>query len=158
MQISRRMQRAHNPAEAPPNHSDDRRQVSDLPGGPENRLHPSAVLHNHDQHTGSASPPVRKDTDSSISTVATVLTAALAAEDTNGTAYSSVASSPTNYASQGVFSAKDGASVAPQRRATRRRVGPLTTLQRERAHLIRKMGACPDCRRRRVAVSSSVLL
>jgi hypothetical protein len=44
--------------------------------------------------------------------------------------------------------------VAPQRRASRRRTGPLTAVQRERAHLIRKMGACSDCRRRRVAVST----
>jgi hypothetical protein len=101
---------------------------------------------------------MRKDTSSSISTAATVLTAAtLATDETPGTPYSSVTSSPT-FSNQAIFSARDGSNVGPQRRASRRRTGPLTAVQRERAHLIRKMGACPDCRRRRVAVSSATRL
>jgi hypothetical protein len=104
-----------------------------------------------------ASPPVRKDTSSSISTAATAMTSAtLVTDETPGTPYS-VASSPS-YPAQAVFSAKDGSDVGPQRRASRRRTGPLTAVQRERAHLIRKMGACPDCRRRRVAVSPTPLV
>jgi len=39
------------------------------------------------------------------------------------------------------------------RKASRRRTGPLTSQQRQKAAIIRKLGACPECRRRRVAVS-----
>ena len=49
-----------------------------------------------------------------------------------------------------VFPAKtDTSLVRPPRR---RRTGPLSAIQRERAALIRKLGQCEDCRRRRVAV------
>lgn len=41
--------------------------------------------------------------------------------------------------------------MSNSRRANRRRTGPLSAEQREKAALIRKLGACPDCRRRRVA-------
>jgi hypothetical protein len=82
-----------------------------------------------------------------------VTAATLVTDETPDSPYSSVASSPT-FAAHAVFSARDGSNVAPQRRASRRRTGPLTAVQRERAHLIRKMGACSDCRRRRVAVST----
>lgn len=56
-------------------------------------------------------------------------------------------------ASQSIFSVKDGAEILQNRRASRRRTGPLSAQQREKAALIRKLGACTDCRRRRVAVS-----
>ncbi|KAK4152234.1 hypothetical protein C8A00DRAFT_16424 [Chaetomidium leptoderma] len=147
-------------AEAPPNNNnnnsnsnrDDLRPVSHLPASPENHaVSNNATTEDHVPQTDGASPPVRKDTNSSISTTATALTAeTLTRDETPGTSYSSVASSPT-FAAHPVFSARDGSNVTPQRRASRRRTGPLTTVQRERAHLIRKMGACPDCRRRRVA-------
>jgi hypothetical protein len=96
------------------------------------------------------SPPVRKDTASSISTQAT--TATLASTETTNTSYSAD-TSPNLH--QSIFSVKDGSDVSNSRRTSRRRTGPLSQQQRDRAALIRKLGACNDCRRRRVAVSSS---
>lgn len=140
--------------EASPNNSDNLRPVSRLPASPDAHLTLNAISEDNALQPDGASPPVRKDTSSSISTAATLgNSTTLGTEDTPGTPYSSVASSPTTFAAQAVFSARDGSNVTPQRRASRRRTGPLTAVQRERAHLIRKMGACPDCRRRRVAVS-----
>lgn len=146
------MHPAPNLAEAPPNKSDELRPVQQhLSASPEHHLAGNTTPERHVRHPDSASPPVRKDTSSSTATTATIATlATLASTETVATPYS-VEISPT-FATQGVFSAKDGSSVISQRRASRRRTGPLTTLQRERAHLIRKMGACGDCRRRRVAV------
>jgi hypothetical protein len=142
-------------AGAPPNNSDDPRPASHLPASPEHHLVSNSTPEGYALQADGASPPVRKDTNSSISTAATIVTSATHdTDERSGTPYSSVASSPTTFASQAVFSARDGSNVTPQRRASRRRTGPLTAVQRERAHLIRKMGACPDCRRRRVAVSS----
>lgn len=75
--------------------------------------------------------------------------------ETASTPYSNV-SSPTIGPSQSVFpvtgtSSEGGAS----RRASRRRTGPLSAESRERAGVIRRLGACPDCRRRRVACHPS---
>ncbi|TWU75501.1 hypothetical protein ED733_005508 [Metarhizium rileyi] len=92
------------------------------------------------------SPPPRKDTLSSISTQAT--TATTASAETNNTSYSAE-TSPSLH--QSIFSVKDGSDVSNTRRASRRRTGPLSQQSRERAALIRKLGACHDCRRRRVA-------
>ncbi|CAJ2500030.1 Uu.00g028830.m01.CDS01 [Anthostomella pinea] len=92
-----------------------------------------------------ASPPIRKGTASSTSTTgsdATVITNA--SIDTDSTAYSAESS-------QSIFSIKDGTEISGHRRASRRRTGPLSAQQREKAALIRKLGACGDCRRRRVA-------
>ncbi|EFY86342.1 hypothetical protein MAC_07646 [Metarhizium acridum CQMa 102] len=94
----------------------------------------------------SDSPPPRKDTLSSISTQAT--TATTASAETNNTSYSAD-TSPSLH--QSIFSSKDGSDVSNTRRASRRRTGPLSQQSRERAALIRKLGACHDCRRRRVA-------
>lgn len=95
------------------------------------------------------SSPMRKDTASSNSTNASDGTAVTnASADTNATVYSVESS-------QSIFSVKDGAEVSSNRRASRRRTGPLSAQQREKAALIRKLGACSDCRRRRVAVSCS---
>ncbi|KAH8682343.1 hypothetical protein BX600DRAFT_505947 [Xylariales sp. PMI_506] len=89
--------------------------------------------------------PVRKDTGSSISTAETDVTVTTnTTNDTNSTVYSVESS-------QSIFSVKDGAEIAGNRRASRRRTGPLSAAQREKAALIRKLGACSDCRRRRVA-------
>ncbi|KAI0173574.1 hypothetical protein GGR52DRAFT_580168 [Hypoxylon sp. FL1284] len=89
--------------------------------------------------------PIRKDTASSTSTNATDATAVSnASTDTNSTAYSVESS-------QSIFSVKDGSEISHNRRASRRRTGPLSAQQREKAALIRKLGACADCRRRRVA-------
>ncbi|KAK5992921.1 hypothetical protein PT974_06346 [Cladobotryum mycophilum] len=93
-----------------------------------------------------ASPPLRQDTSSSISTQAT--TATLASTETNNTSYSAD-TSPNLH--QSIFSLKDGSDVSNSRRTSRRRTGPLSQQSRERAALIRKLGACGDCRRRRVA-------
>ncbi|KAI0021188.1 hypothetical protein F4780DRAFT_770397 [Xylariomycetidae sp. FL0641] len=93
-----------------------------------------------------ASPPMRKDTASSTSTVASDSTTVITSNsaDTSSTAYSVESS-------QSIFSVKDGAEISGMRRASRRRTGPLSAQQREKAALIRKLGACGDCRRRRVA-------
>ncbi|KAK8132937.1 hypothetical protein PG999_001110 [Apiospora kogelbergensis] len=89
--------------------------------------------------------PSRKDTASSTSTNVTDATAVTnASSDTNATIYSVESS-------QSIFSVKDGAEISNSRRASRRRTGPLSAQQREKAALIRKLGACQDCRRRRVA-------
>ncbi|PCD45063.1 hypothetical protein AU210_000509 [Fusarium oxysporum f. sp. radicis-cucumerinum] len=56
---------------------------------------------------------------------------------------------------QSIFSIKDGSDVSNNRRTSRRRTGPLSQQSRERAALIRKLGACIDCRRRRVACHPS---
>lgn len=135
-------------AEAPHHHSDDSRPIQHVPTSPRNHI---AAKHSREEHgppLNGTSPPLRQDTTSSVSTTVTSVT--ITTDETAETPYS-VASSPT-FAAQAIFSARDGSDVAPQRRASRRRTGPLTAVQRERAHLIRKMGACPDCRRRRVAV------
>jgi hypothetical protein len=52
---------------------------------------------------------------------------------------------------QSIFTVKEGTDI--NRKPSRRRTGPLTATQREKAALIRKLGACAECRRRRVAVS-----
>ncbi|KAH9894592.1 hypothetical protein F4778DRAFT_784027 [Xylariomycetidae sp. FL2044] len=91
------------------------------------------------------SPPLRKDTASSTSTTASDATIVTnASSDTNATAFSVESS-------QSIFSIKDGSEISHNRRASRRRTGPLSAQQREKAALIRKLGACVDCRRRRVA-------
>ncbi|KAH8899405.1 hypothetical protein GQ53DRAFT_309072 [Thozetella sp. PMI_491] len=144
-------------AEAPPKSDEPRasqqpqQQQPASPGSPRESHHESLG-----SHAESASPPMRKDTNSSTSTTATIATLATIAtsasnlsNETAATGYSLQAS--PSFPSQAVFSVKDGADVAANRRATRRRTGPLSALQRERAALIRKLGACSDCRRRRVA-------
>ncbi|KAL2161405.1 hypothetical protein VTH06DRAFT_7966 [Thermothelomyces fergusii] len=142
-------------AEGPPNSSDSSRPVSHLPASPETHIASKAGPEAHHvlQPDGGASPPTRKDTNSSISTTATLgNSTTVGTDETPGTPYSRLGSPPpSTYAAQGVFSARAETSASPQRRASRRRTGPLTAIQRERAHLIRKIGACPDCRRRRVA-------
>ncbi|KAF4589390.1 Breast cancer suppressor protein BRCT [Ophiocordyceps camponoti-floridani] len=96
------------------------------------------------------SPPPRKDTISSISTQAT--TATLASTETSNTSYSADTSPSLQ---QSIPSVQDGPDVSNSRRTSRRRTGPLSQQSRERAALIRKLGACADCRRRRVACHPS---
>ena len=150
-------------SEAPPN-NDESRNGSNLPatGSPESQSAPphGGHPHEHDRHNGSASPPVRKDTISSTSTTATTSTdATVTSNDTTATALS-IESPSHSYHGQAVFSAAGGDPIlTPHRinsslRPSRRRTGPLSAEQRERAALIRKLRACPDCRRRRVAVSN----
>lgn len=136
--------------------TDDRSQhVYETPQQP--RLPPHAAhlgppeplkIENHsDFSVSQSSPPMRKDTASSTSTNASDTTVVTTTStDTSTTAYSVESS-------QSIFSVKDGSEISSNRRASRRRTGPLSAAQREKAALIRKLGACPDCRRRRVAVS-----
>jgi hypothetical protein len=123
-----------------------------IPGLHDNPLLQAAASspshHHHVYH--STSPPFRKDTSSSISTQATAAT--LASTETSNTSYSAD-TSPNLH--QSIFSVKDGSDVSNSRRTSRRRTGPLSQLSRERAALIRKLGACNDCRRRRVACHPS---
>ncbi|KAI0186323.1 hypothetical protein EV127DRAFT_174009 [Xylaria flabelliformis] len=106
---------------------------------------PLKIENHSDFSVSQSSPPMRKDTASSTSTNASDTTVVTATStDTSTTAYSVESS-------QSIFSVKDGAEISSNRRASRRRTGPLSAAQREKAALIRKLGACPDCRRRRVA-------
>ncbi|TQW08186.1 hypothetical protein IF2G_04062 [Cordyceps javanica] len=99
-------------------------------------------------HYAASAAPLRNETASSVSTQATAATTAtLASSETNPTSYSAD-TSPSLH--QSIFSIKDGTDVSNNRRASRRRTGPLSQQSRERAALIRKLGACHDCRRRRV--------
>ena len=129
--------------EAPPKRNDDDRSGNRTTSPGSGRP---------DHHTPADSPPLRKDTTSSTSTALTAASGStITSGDTSGTSYS-VGSSPT-FPSQGIFSVKDGTDLSNNKgRASRRRTGPLPQDKREKAALIRKMGACLDCRRRRVAV------
>ncbi|KAK4201794.1 hypothetical protein QBC40DRAFT_48751 [Triangularia verruculosa] len=104
-----------------------------------------------------AASPMRQNTNSSTTTVTSQAT-----DGTTPTPYSLDTHTPSSpslataqVAAQAVFNARDGADVTAQRRASRRRTGPLNPEQREKASLIRKMGACGDCKRRRVACHPS---
>ncbi|KAF3355971.1 putative oxidoreductase C2F3.05c [Verticillium dahliae VDG1] len=114
---------------------------------------PSVTSPNHQTlNPNPASPPMRKDTNSSVSTTATMASAGTEmSTETNNTSYS--ADTSPNLTS--IFHIKDGADMSNRVRASRRRTGPLSFQQREKAALIRKLGACPDCRRRRVACHPS---
>ncbi|KAI0452823.1 hypothetical protein F5B21DRAFT_505899 [Xylaria acuta] len=106
---------------------------------------PLKIENHSDFSVSQSSPPMRKDTASSTSTNASDTTVVTTTStDTSTTAYSVESS-------QSIFSVKDGSEISSNRRASRRRTGPLSAAQREKAALIRKLGACPDCRRRRVA-------
>lgn len=103
--------------------------------------------------SASSSPPLRKDTTSSTSTTGTTgsTTTGATVETNNETAYGTSESVSPTYPSQAAFSSREGTDTASNRRPSRRRTGPLSASQREKAALIRKLGACNDCRRRRVA-------
>ncbi|KAJ2902450.1 Tyrosine-protein phosphatase non-receptor type 6 [Zalerion maritima] len=105
------------------------------------------------------SPPTRKDTMSSTSTLSSANNATVSvAIDASATSTVNAEQnpvSPIQSQGQNIFSARDGADIANNRRASRRRTGPLSQQQREKAALIRKLGACHDCRRRRVACHPS---
>ncbi|KAI0392245.1 hypothetical protein F5Y17DRAFT_368681 [Xylariaceae sp. FL0594] len=99
-----------------------------------------------DYSVSQPSPIMRKDTGSSASTHASSDTTAFTASSTDTSATAS-----SVQASLSIFSVVDGSEIPSSRRASRRRTGPLSAAQREKAALIRKLGACVDCRRRRVA-------
>lgn len=101
----------------------------------------------------SVSPPRRMETYSTGSAAGENMSQSRAPSvETTINGYNLSGFSPTNQASQGVFPV-NGADSSQNKRANRRRTGPLTPEQRQRAAIIRKLGACADCRRRRVAVS-----
>ncbi|KAL1888230.1 hypothetical protein Sste5346_009704 [Sporothrix stenoceras] len=100
---------------------------------------------------------MRLDTTTSTSPTVTTVTSGSAvaapAAESGGDSQPYIAGdevSPT-FAAQNIFSVKDGSDLGAIRRPSRRRTGPLSASQREKAALIRKLGACIDCRRRRVA-------
>jgi hypothetical protein len=102
----------------------------------------------------SVSPPRRIETYSSASAAGENSRQSRApSAETTSNSYSLSGFSPTNHASQGFFPV-NGLDSSHNKRANRRRTGPLTEGQRERAAIIRKLGACTECRRRRVAVST----
>lgn len=92
------------------------------------------------------SPSGQPETRSSMNATITNFTTV----DQANTPYSS-ASSPTTGPSQSVFPINENPDGGANRRASRRRTGPLSAESRQRASVIRKLGACQDCRRRRVA-------
>lgn len=95
----------------------------------------------------SASPPSRKDTELSTATSAT--SNSLVSSDTAATTHS-IASSPSAIPGQNLFSVANPEGGEGSR-PNRRRTGPLNPEQRRKAAIIRKVGACDECRRRRVA-------
>lgn len=109
--------------------------------------------------TGSASPPVRQNTTSSVSTMATMAS--------NGTMITlqtvDSPSTPTNDGQahlngQVTFSSTASDGTAKKKGGARRRTGPLTEEQRQRAAFMRRLGACDTCRAKRVGVSITLLL
>ena len=98
-----------------------------------------------------SSPPTRNDANSPVLAQATRVNQR--SSETTNTSYSAD-HSPTLH--QSIFSLKDGADVSNHRRTSRRRNGPLSRQGREKAALIRKLGACDDCKRRRVGVSQKL--
>lgn len=105
----------------------------------------------------STSPPMRHDTISSTSTSTNATSTTipnLTTAETASTPYST-ASSPTNLPSQVVFPINEGSEGGSNKKPSRRRTGPLSAESRERAGMIRKVGACYECRRRRVACHPS---
>lgn len=120
--------------------------------------HGNGSDHRRESWSSSASPRVEKGPYSSASSPGTHVTPpGMHSAETAAARYSIDQFPPTNN-SQGVFSVNDGSDLSQSRRANRRRTGPLTPEQRERAAVMRKLGACKDCRRRRVAVSLTFLL
>ena len=112
-----------------------------------------------------SSPHMRPDSSPSTSPTVTNITngsvmAMTSSENTRNDQSTSSHSTTSNgdmtsptFSPQNVFPITSGSDVSASRRPSRRRTGPLSASQREKAALIRKLGACIDCRRRRVAVS-----
>ena len=140
--------RSTQPSMAPPAEVTSPGQVS---GNDE--YHENGSGQRRESWSSAASPRFEKGPYSSASSpVAHATSSGLPPAGTAATRYGMDRFSPTNV-SQGVFSVNDSSDMSQARRANRRRTGPLTPEQRERAAVMRKLGACKDCRRRRVAVS-----
>lgn len=95
------------------------------------------------------SPRARKDTNSSISTIASAATAATSCSVMSSPALTPTTAVPT----QNIFSLKDGIAPSSSSR-NRRRTGPLAPEARGRAALIRKQGSCANCKRKKIGVSA----
>ncbi|KAK3953540.1 hypothetical protein QBC32DRAFT_209897 [Pseudoneurospora amorphoporcata] len=91
------------------------------------------------------SPRARKDTNSSISTIASAATAATSCSIVSSPALTPTTALPT----QNIFSLKDGNAPSSSSR-NRRRTGPLAPEARGRAALIRKQGSCANCKRKKI--------
>ena len=108
---------------------------------------------------GPVAQPERQNTSSSTATVATTIATQASAETATSTYSLETASDKlvsSQPSSQPRYSATNGIDVTSPRRpsSTRRRQGPLTAEQRRKASVIRRLGACPSCKKRRVAVSA----
>lgn len=97
------------------------------------------------------SPPTQHETTPSTNPASI---ANLTRGETPSAPYSNV-SSPIAGPSHVAFPMNEASERGASRKASRRRTGPLSAESRERAGVIRKVGACPDCRRRRVACDPS---
>lgn len=142
--------RSPSPASGPPRshhldeyHADPHRQAPRIAPRPATPSSSATVPPRYSGFT-----PIQRDTGSSGSNQDTPGTQGTAESPEMALSFSGD-TSPTLH--QNIFSARDGADV-DSRRPSRRRTGPLSQISRERAALIRKLGACVDCRRRRVAV------
>ncbi|TLD26380.1 hypothetical protein PspLS_04549 [Pyricularia sp. CBS 133598] len=103
---------------------------------------------NNVSHLAHISSPTSRNTASSTSTSATHSNSStIPSNDSN---VYSIESSPTATTLPS-FALRDGSDSGSRRGASRRRTGPLSAEQREKAALIRRVGACESCRRRRVA-------
>lgn len=98
----------------------------------------------------SSSPPLRQDTHLSTSTTATNATSNSLTSAATAASPRSTASSPSAYPGQNLPFSVNSSELGQGKKPNRRRTGPLNPEQREKAAIIRKMGACDDCRRRRV--------
>jgi hypothetical protein len=117
-------------------------------------LEPNGHTHTR-THTGSASPPVRQDTISSISTLATIasnVSTAQALESPLTPTYENQAHLHGQVTFRASPSASEGAS---KKKGARRRTGPLSEEQRHKAALMRRIGACDTCKAKRVGVSTA---
>lgn len=106
-------------------------------------------------------PPFLKSTNDSTATTTTRTTSSSLPSAEEVTTSSSIDTSSTTLDSQPGLLAQDGLDEPDERhtpKPTRRRTGPLNQEQRVKAAIIRKMGACQDCKRRRVSCDPTRML
>ncbi|KAK3995395.1 hypothetical protein QBC44DRAFT_25167 [Cladorrhinum sp. PSN332] len=154
------MDQASSPGQASSQHGDDHHR----PPSPTRRDSGDSSDSNGRLNGGShaqepGAPPERKDTGSSTATVATAIANQSSGESVTTVYHFEGSSRPLAPSQQPRFSISNGTDTGndPSRRgsSSRRRTGPLSTEQRKRASLIRKMGACESCKKRRVACDPS---
>lgn len=149
-------------SEAPPSRDEPRQQGQQQPQQQQRPMSAGSAATDPGRTPSTpSSPHMRIDAASSASPTVTTVTSGSAAVATSSEVsgdpppYSADADVSPTFATQAIFSARDGSDQNAIRRPSRRRTGPLSASQREKAALIRKLGACGDCRRRRVAVRIS---